>query len=268
MRVFAFLLGGLALLPLSAMGQRLHFGTNLLSAGSVITFSAPLNPKAGMEVSRLGLTGSSAKGAFVAPAGLTNLLKPRPLLILSVPSGGSAIGAIRGVTNEALNAGWVVLAADGPKVGVNDDTIQFGWAMLSSVLDQFTRHWPQAKQWPVACAGFSGGAKRSAAVAAAMTRDGWRVIGVFMGGCNEDRATLGVELFQPGDRFKLVPFFLSNGGSDRIASPQHAATVAESMRRTGFTRLRLESYDGGHRLHNEHLDQALRWFQSNQPAPR
>lgn len=266
MKFVAFLAVGLAMWPFSAAAQRLHFGTNLVSAGRVITFNAPLNAQARMELAPLGLSAASAKGAFVAPAGLTNLLKPRPLLIVSVPSGGSAIGGMRGMTNEALKAGWAVLAADGPKVGVNDDTIQVGWAVLSSALDQFTRTWPQAKQWPVACAGFSGGAKRSAAVAAAMTRDGWRVIGVFMGGCNEDRATLGMQLFQPGERFKLVPFFLSNGASDSIANPRHAATVAESMRRSGFNQLRLEAHDGGHRLYEEHLGQALQWFQSGLPT--
>ncbi len=188
--------------------------------------------------------------------GPTNYLRDKPYC----PSGGSAIDWMRSVTNRAFKEGWAVLAADGPKVGVNDDTVQFGWAVLSSALDQFTRTWPQAKQWPVACAGFSGGAKRSAAVAAAMTRDGWRVVGVFLGGCNEDRATLGLQLFQPGPQFKQVPFFLSNGASDPIANPQHASTVAESMRANGFVNLRLESYPGGHRQHNDHLTEALQWF--------
>jgi predicted esterase len=167
---------------------------------------------------------------------------------------------LRNVTNTALQNGWAVLAADGPKVDVNDDTIQFGWAMLSSVLDQFTRTWPPAKQWPVACGGFSGGSKRSAAVAAALMHDGWRVAGVFMGGCNEDRATLGLQLFQPGDRFKQVPFFLSNGSSDPIANPQQGAAVADSMRRSGFTAIRSEVYGGGHRYNDEQMGLALQWF--------
>src|SRR5687767_4933497 len=167
----------ITLLCSSAKAQRLHFGTNVVSPGKIIEFNAPLNGRGRMETSQLRLGATFARGAFVAPAAFTNLLKPCPLVILSVPSGGSAIGAMRGMTNTALIEGWAVLAADGPKVNANDDTIQLGWAMLSSVLDQFTRTWPQAKRWPVACAGFSGGAKRSAAVAAALTRDGWRVIG-------------------------------------------------------------------------------------------
>ena len=241
--------------------QGLHFGTNLVSPGSLITFNAPLNGRARMETGRLRLAVQSIQGAFVAPATLTNLVRPCPLLVVSVPSGGSAIRAIPGLTNLALPAGWTVLAADGPRVEVMQDTIEFGWGTLSSALEQFARTWPQARQWPVVCTGFSGGAKRSAAVAAAMTRDGWRVIGVFMGGCNEDRASLGLQMFQPGDRFKRVPFFLSNGAGDPIANPEQGAAVAASMRRSGFTTIRLESYEGGHRQHLEHLETALPWFQ-------
>jgi hypothetical protein len=216
-----------------------------------------------MEASALRLAVPSVRGALVTPIRLANLLNPCPLLIVSVPSGGSAIRSLPSVTNTALSEGWAVLAADGPKVRVNDDTVQFGWAMLSSVLDQFHRTWPPSKQWPVACAGFSGGAKRSATVAAAMTREGYQVVGIFMGGCNEDRATLGLELYQPGDRFKAVPIFLSNGTSDPIANPRHAGLVADSMRRSGFRTLRLESYPDGHRQNNEQLALALQWFRQN-----
>ena len=247
-------------LPFAIEAQTLHFGTNLFQPGKPIEFTAPLNGRARMEVSRLGIAVPFAKGVFVGPAGLTNLLRPCPLLIVSVPSGGSAIRWLPSVTNTALSAGWAVLAADGPKVDVNDDTIQFGWAMLSSVLDQFNRTWPQSKQWPAACAGFSGGAKRSAAVGAAMMKDGYHVVGIFMGGCNEDLATLGLQLYQPGDRFKQVPIFLSNGTSDPIAGPQHVAPVAESMRRSGFGNLRLETYSAGHQMSDEQLKMALQWF--------
>ena len=260
LRGFA-LVFGLAWWVANGSAEGLHFGTNLVSAGKPIVFQAPLNGRARMETGRLRLLVQNVQGALVTPASLTNLTRPCPLLIVSVPSGGSAISSMPGVTNLALQAGWAVLAADGPKVDVNQDTIEFGWGTLSSVLEQFARTWPPAKQWPVVCTGFSGGAKRSAAVAAAMTRDGWRVIGVFMGGCNEDRATLGLQMFQPGDRFKQVPFFLSNGASDPIANADHGAAVAASMRHSGFARIRQETYEGGHRQNLDHLELALHWFQ-------
>ena len=93
-----------------------------------------------------------------------------------------------------------------------------------------------------------------------MMRDGYRVIGIFMGGCNEDRATLGFQLFQPGLGFKNVPLFLSNGASDPIANPSHGAAVRDSMQQNGFTRVRLETHEGAHGLKSEHLRTALSWF--------
>lgn len=261
-RITTLLLLGLATLPVQAA---LHFGTNEIPPGMVVEFSVPINGRAGGELSRARVPASFVRGALVLPPNYTNLLKPCPLLIVSVPSGGSAIGGMRAMTNIAWREGWAVLAADGPKVAVETDTIQFGWGMLSSALDHLARTWPQSKQWPVACAGFSGGAKRSAAVAAAMTHDGWHISGVFMGGCNEDRATLGQQLFSPGPAFKQVPMFLSNGNQDPIAGPGPGAMVRDSMIRSGFSNVRMETYDGSHRLDSEQLRQALRWFREHEP---
>jgi predicted esterase len=244
---------------MSVQAWPLHFGTNEISPGQIIQFAVPLNARARAEASHLGHGGESARGALVLPTGF-DLRKPCPLLIVSVPSGGSAIGMMRAYTNVAWKEGWAVLAADGPRVAAEDDTIQLGWTMLSSVLDHATKTWPPLKQWPAACAGFSGGAKRSAAVGAAMAKENFRVIGIFMGGCNEDRATLGFQLFKPGESFKTVPLFLSNGTQDPIANPQHAAMVRASMEQNGFKRIRSETYDGSHGLDEAQLRLALQWF--------
>ncbi|MEY2409957.1 MAG: hypothetical protein QOF48_2627 [Verrucomicrobiota bacterium] len=260
-----------ALLPLllftTAASAALHFGTNEISPGSVVEFKVAPNGRALFELGQARVTASTIRGALILPAGFTNLLKPCRLLIVSVPSGGSAISGMRAMTNVALREGWAVLAADGPPVAVETDTIQFGWGMLSSVLDHLARTWPQARRWPVVCAGFSGGAKRSAAVAAAMTHEGWHLAGVFMGGCNEDRATLGQRLFAPGPSFKRVPMFLSAGESDPIAGPKPTGVVRDSMVQSGFANVRLETYPDGHRFHSEHLRDALRWFLENEPKP-
>ena len=260
MRAAVILVASVFFLNAVGFAQTLHFGTNLVSAGRVVEYTAPPNGKARWEAAQAGWTIQSVKGAFVLPANCTNLARPCPILIFSVPSGGSATRGMPSMTKVALSEGWAVFAADGPKVDANVDSIEMGWAMLSSALEQFTRTWPQTKQWPVACAGFSGGAKRSVAVAAAMSRDGWRVIGVFMGGCNEDLSTYGQQLFQPGPQFKRVPMFLSNGDADPIANPQHGAAVRDSMAQAGFTTVRLETHSGRHELSQEHLLDALRWF--------
>lgn len=237
-----------------------RLGTNIVLPGKLAEFTVPLTANARWWVAKTRRKADTARGGLVVPEGF-DPRKPTPLLIVSVPSGGSAIGAIRSYTNIALSRGWAVLAADGtiPST-VQEDSIAWGWAMLGSVLDYLGKAWPGSRQWPMACAGFSGGAKRSACIAAALVKDNHGVIGVFMGGCNEDFATLGVRVYQPGDRFKLVPMFLSAGTSDSIASPAQAQPVKQSMERTGFKRVRLVEYDGGHRLDQESLKTALNWF--------
>ena len=243
----------------TTFAQTLWLGTNQVPAGEIVEFAAPPNAKARLEASRLQRRLDATRGAVAIPPGF-GLRKPRPVLIVSVPSGGSSIKAMRGYTNVAFREGWILLAGEGLSVSIEEDTVQYGWAMLSSVLDHFTRSWPPTKQWPMACAGFSGGAKRTGTVAAAMIHDGYNVIGMFMGGCNEDRATLGLQLYQPGERFKQVPIFLSNGAADPLAGPQQGIAVAESMKQSGFKKLRLETYSGAHRPNDEQLRLALQWF--------
>jgi hypothetical protein len=245
--------------PLALLGQTLHFGANLITPGEICEFTAPMNAKAKLEVGRLKIQSSQVRGALLLPDKF-DLRKPWPLLIVSVPSGGQSIPYMRAYTNAALALGYAVLAADGPQVPAEVDSIQFGWAMLSSALEQMNRNWPPTKNWPMACAGFSGGAKRAGSMAAALVQQNARVIGIFMGGANEDRATLGLQLYKPGERFKQVPIFLSNGANDPIAGPEPAASVKQSMMETGFRNIRSESYEAGHRLDEANLKEALRWF--------
>jgi len=66
------------------------------------------------EIARTGKA-PVATGALVLPPGYTNLSKPCALLIISVPSGGSAISRLASVTNVGLPQGWAMLAADGDR---------------------------------------------------------------------------------------------------------------------------------------------------------
>ena len=199
--------------------------TNLPTPQKIIQLSVPVNGRAAVEASRAGSPGVATLKAVVA---LPQDFDPRrtwPVLLVTAPSGSSAVQSLSAYTNVALSQGWVVVAVDGPKVSVDKDNNVFAWAMISSLLDQLRASWPQSKQWPFACAGFSGGAKRAAMTAAEMMRQRDVVIGVFMGGCNEDRASLGYEISRPGQGFLSVPMFLSNGTRDSIAGPLYGARV-------------------------------------------
>jgi hypothetical protein len=249
------------LFPVSLFSQTLHFGTNLISPGQIVHFAAPLNAKGKWETGKLKLPSGPATGALVFPEGF-DLRKPWPLVIVSVPSGGRSIPMMQAYTNVALTLGYAVLAADGPAVIQDLDTTQLGWAMLSSVLEQLVRTWPQTKSWPMVCAGFSGGAKRSATVSAAMMHEGYRVAGVYMGGCENDRASYSAKYYLPGESFKRVPMFLGYGSTDPIAGPTQAAATKQSMESFGFQNVRAEMYEGGHKLDQENLKKALGWFKS------
>lgn len=234
--------------------------TNSTAPAKIIELNIPANNAAFVEASRAGVNGITSLKAVVAlPEGFDSR-KPWPVLIVTAPSGSSAMQSMRGYTNVAFAQGWVVAAVDGPKVSVEKDNSSFAWAMISCLLEQLRRSWPASKQWPFACGGFSGGAKRAAMTAANMMHQGDNVIGVFMGGCNEDRATTGYNISHPGSAFLDVPMFLSNGLNDPIAGPQQGAKVRQLMEQTGFRKIRSETYNGQHQFDTNQLRIALEWF--------
>jgi predicted esterase len=239
--------------------------TNASAPARIVQIQVPVNNAAAIESQKIGLGGVTTLRAVVAlPAGF-DPRKSWPVLLVTAPSGGSAVQSLGAYTNTALAAGWVVTAIDGPRVKVEQDNNVFAGAMISALLEQLRRSWPGSQRWPFACAGFSGGAKRAAMTAAQMMHQRDVVIGVFMGGCNEDRATAGYNVSRAGNAFLDLPMFLSNGRSDPIAGTDKGTVVKQVMEQNGFRNVRLESYDGGHRLDTNHLRQALEWFR---PPPR
>ena len=132
--------------------------------------------------------------------------------------------------------------------------------MIGAGLDYMAAQWPASKSWPVAGGGFSGGAKRSGFIAAALAKQGRKVIGMLMGGCNEDIASEGLHTYRPpASQFRQVPIFLSSGTNDTIATPQHHDRVAQSMKGSGFRRVKIESFPGAHDVYPQHTSAALQW---------
>jgi predicted esterase len=191
--------------------------------------------------------------------------KSWPLLLISATVDASSIELLSAYQREALAAGWVIIAADSP-VKPKDDNTERRLATIEAGLDFLDAHWPAARNWPIACGGFSGGAKRSGYVAAALTRQQRRIIGMLMGGCNEDKATAGLKRFNPSVTFKGVPIFLSSGMTDQVATPSMIQYVEKSMKFSGFRKVRLETYPGAHDVYPEHTTAALQWFVASSPG--
>jgi hypothetical protein len=165
--------------------------------------------------------------------------------------------------SAALAEGYVVLAGDGPEFPRQDST---GWraAMTLAALDALHASFPGSNKWPVVCAGYSGGAKRAGLIAPLLALAGCRVSGIYVTGINEDRLSDGYRQYRPGAAFLNTPVFISSGKNDKIATPGQQYQVKLSMERTGFRRVRFESFPEGHVVKNARTIEALRWFRSLQ----
>ena len=160
----------------------------------------------------------------------------------------------------ALTEGWVLLASDAT-IKPRLDSTQWRLAMLAAALESMRREWPQSAKWPVAFGGFSGGAKRSALLGAMLAKTGAvKTVGFFLSGINEDRLSEAYRDYKPGGGFLEIPIWQSSGQSDSVAKPQDHDRVKASLQRTGFKRVRLERFAGGHQVNKEEVGRALRWF--------
>lgn len=167
--------------------------------------------------------------------------------------------------NAALNEGWVILAGDAAEFARHDTT---GWraAMTLAALDALHTSFPGSNKWPVACAGYSGGAKRAGLIAPLLALAGNRMIGIYLTGINEDRLSVAYHQFRPGTAFLDTPVFVSSGASDTVAKPNEQYQVKLSMERTGFRRVRFETFPEGHVVKNARTIEALRWFREMQTS--
>jgi hypothetical protein len=158
-----------------------------------------------------------------------------------------------------LSEGWVLLAGDGPQHARND-TAAWRGAMTLAAIHALHSSFPESAKWPIACAGFSGGGKGVGYVAPLLARNGCHVIGIYMTGANEDHLSDGYARIQPGASFLSTPIYISAGQDDRIATVEQQYNVAGSVKRTGFSRMRIGTFRGGHEVNDGQTSVALGWF--------
>ena len=192
-----------------------------------------------------------------------------PIVIVNAPIGTSAVAMIEDYTPTASAAGWVTLAAEGA-TPAKLETTEWCHAMLIAAFAHLEKSWPGVARWPVASAGFSGGAKRAAYIGAVMIEDGHSLAGMFMGGCNEDRASDALRWHKPGPAFFTTPIFLSHGTKDSLVSADQTEAVMSGMHRSGFRDVRSETFDGGHELRADQFAKALACFgvEAKRTVPR
>ncbi|MFN0075346.1 MAG: hypothetical protein ACKVY0_02615 [Prosthecobacter sp.] len=207
----------------------------------------------------------AAVGLFV-PANF-DPAKSWPIMIVSVTDSGrdkgkfpSSVKSMGSFIDAAKDLGWVVLAADCP--GNLTPGLPFNRCGLAEAgLEAMAAAWPNSKTWPIATGGFSGGAKYSGWLGGWFCEGGRQVLGMFMGGCNADMATMAIdEIKPPKKQFTAAKVFLSSGKEDKIAGPIPTAEVAKSLKRSGFDAVKVEAFDGGHEVNKAHVLAAMRWF--------
>ena len=162
-----------------------------------------------------------------------------------------------------LAEGWVLLAGDGPQHARND-TAAWRAAMTLAAIDALHHSFAGSEKWPMACAGFSGGAKGAGSIAPLLARSGCRITGIYLTGVNEDYLSGGYARSQPGTNFLSTPIYVSAGHDDRIARLEQQYDVVGSIKRTGFQRIRIGTFRGGHEVNDAQTSIALRWFRALQ----
>ncbi|MGD9780580.1 MAG: hypothetical protein AB7V14_00345 [Kiritimatiellia bacterium] len=244
-----------------AAGPAIVAGTEIRLGGKT-TFRAPLDKEAIQALSKAGNNATEAAVGLWVPADF-DPQKEWKILLVSQTADASSVDHMDCYPAAVQTApGWIMLAADGPFAPPKGDTTQWRWQMARAGLQALEAAWPASRNWPIAAGGFSGGAKRSGFLGALLCADGRNLIGMYMGGCNQDMASEGLKDYRP-DRvaFRKVPVYLSAGKQDATAPVQKVDKVRLSLEATGFREVRMETYDGGHNPDLGHVAEALNWFE-------
>jgi hypothetical protein len=247
-----------------AAGSSLNFAGVAFSPGSTVKGNVPL---------------SASEKSLAAQGG--NAVPPTALAVLATPAnfdpGKSWSVLIICSTSDfkrqnrddlvefyrrvGLAEGWVLLAGDGPQPARND-TAAWRGAMTLAAIDALHRSFAGSEKWPIACAGFSGGGKGAGLTAPLLARNGCRIAGIYLTGANEDRLSDGYARVRPGADFLSTPIYISAGRDDRIATVEQQYNVVGSIKRTGFQRIRVGTFQGGHEVNDAQTSIALHWFRT------
>jgi hypothetical protein len=191
-----------------------------------------------------------------------DVARPWPILIVTSTTDGHRTSPMDAPWYRvpAMAEGWIVFASDAT-IRPREDSTVWRLALLAAALDLLHREWPQSSKWPVAFAGLSGGAKQSGWIGTMLSAGGTvKICGFFLTGINDDRLSVACKTYPPTSDFLEAPIWISSGQNDPIARPQAQEMVRASLEHTGFRRVHLSHFLGGHQLDQSDLRRALRWF--------
>jgi hypothetical protein len=240
----------------------LNFAGTSFSPGSTVQANVPLSAQEKSLAAQGGNIVPSAAVAVLATPANFDPRKSWPVLVICSTSDfkrQNRNDLVDFYRRTGLAEGWVLLAGDGPQHARND-TAAWRGAMTLAAVAALHHSFAGSDKWPVAFAGFSGGGKGVGYVAPLLARNSCRVIGIYMTGANEDHLSDGYARIQPGANFLNTGIYISAGRDDRIATVEQQYAVAGSIKRTGFRRMRIGTFHGGHEVNDAQTSIALGWF--------
>ena len=256
----------LDLIATSGADAALNFAGTSFSPGSTVQANVPLSAQEKSYAAQGGNPVPPYAVAVMATPANFNPTKSWPVLVTCSTSDFK-----RQNRNDltdfykrvGLSEGWVLLAGDGPQHAKNDN-VAWRESMTLAAIDALHRSFPGSEKWPIACAGFSGGGKGVGYLAPFLARNGCRITGIYLTGVNEDYLSGGYARSQPGADFLRTPIYVSAGHDDRVARLEQQYDVVGLIKRTGFTRIRIGTFRGGHEVNDAQTSIALEWFRSLQ----
>ena len=261
-----FAIAGLVLLlhavPVAATAGSLTFAGTPFSAGSTVKANVPLSAQEKSLASQGGNVVPPYAVAMLATPSNFDPGKSWPVLVICSTSDfkrQNRDDLVQFYRSTGLHDGWVLLAGDGPQ-NARNDTAAWRGAMTLAAVAALHHSFPGSDKWPIACAGFSGGGKGVGYVAPLLAKNGSRIAGIYITGANQDHLSDGYARIQPGGNFLSTPIYISAGHEDRIATVEQQYTVAGSIKRTGFNRMRIGTFRGGHEVNDGQTSVALSWF--------
>lgn len=163
--------------------------------------------------------------------------------------------AFNSFAKHCADQGWVCITVD------SNTGMPSSFTSYAEAIGLLEKEWRGMTKARYITGGHSGGSKGCWGPVAWLIKAKKPVVGVFMAGCNQlFAADYRKQLSAPAAPYHDIKAFLSNGTTDKIAPVSKADNVVAYLKTLGIHNIRREEYDGGHMMHSEHIDDALKWF--------
>ncbi len=165
--------------------------------------------------------------------------------------------AIGNFTQACTSQGWVCLAYDS-SLG-NDVDHNFAWY---SAISKISKEWPEFQNWTFACGGNSGGAKGAMLHTGFHVGCGRKVVGLFLSSCNQatNMAYANKHYKVKKKNLRKIKCLASALSTTDKVSPQSMAEVKSDLKSEGISIFKEAWQKEKEGIHQEHLEQALKWF--------